>query len=422
MGEDKNTSQLKASAAVRAYQREWLQRVKEKVSQGEPFAICNGDEFEEIFNIMEIPFFVINYWNSLVAVKRMGEHYDKLLEEKDYTSPGNAEFHFAWGLASTLDNNPKTAPMGGLPKPTIIIGGTKSDLEMRVLEIWARENGCHFFPLEFGLNTNVDKLPPPRSWERIRDHWDELIESHKLDARVEEEKALIKFLEVTTGKKFSIEKLFKAIDLINEQMDYWKKAHDLIAETVPCPVGLRDQLSMYQAMWHRGTTTGRDLLKAYYEEVKERVDKGIGACPGEKLRLMWMAGTPPAWEKFVQEKYGAVCVCSSFSIPPIYFFKRAILNNDPLRALASRHMLLGVDGPELHLQEAKLHKCDAIVKYQSSKFRGAKALAETEGEFFEKAGMPFLEISGAENGMYRDDDEVRSILSNLIETRLLSKR
>ena len=89
---------------------------------------------------------------------------------------------------------------------------------------------------------------------------------------MEEEKALINFLEMTTGKTLKMTKLVKALELINEQMESWGRARDLIARTVPCPVTLRDQLSMYQIMWHRGTARARDFIKSYYEEVKDRVE------------------------------------------------------------------------------------------------------------------------------------------------------
>ena len=401
-GAGRAANQLRSADVVRAYQRKWLEETRRRVSQGEPFVICHGDDFEDECNIMDIPVIVINYWNSVIGVKRMVEYYTDVLAKKGYPVDG-----VALGLASTLDNKPEIAPWGGLPKPAVIVGGRRYDLEMRVLEIWAREYGCTIWPLEFTLGTSIEKPPEPRWWERRKDHWDEMIDPPKLDVRVEEEKGLIRFLEVTTGKKFSIAKLNQAMELRNEQMEYWGKVRDLIAETVPCPVSLRDQLAMYQAMWHRGTTEGRDFIKAYYEEVKERVEEGVSACPNEKLRLMLIEGTPPAWERYVEEKYGAVCVCSFFSSIPIDAYARTILNNDPLRTLAGCHMLLFSRTYDWYLKDAMIHKCNGIV--------GAGWHMSGAARFCEKAGMPVCEIP-----RYSDDPEVRSILDTFIE-RLLSK-
>ncbi|MFC1820679.1 2-hydroxyacyl-CoA dehydratase [Thermodesulfobacteriota bacterium] len=402
--------QLETPKLVRANQREWLENVRERANQGEPFGIFNGDDCEEIFNVMDIPFMVINYWNQLIGTKQMGIYYNDVLAKRGYPTA-----HFAWGLASTMDNDPDTAPWGGLPtEAAIIIGSTREDVEMRITELWAREYGCTVWPLEFCLGTSLEKLLPPRWWEIIKDDWNKLIEPHKLDERIQEEKALITHLEVTTGKKFSLAKLYEAMDLLNEQMDYWKKARDLIAETVPCPVSLRDQLAMYQVMWHRGTTMGRDFLKAYYEEVKERAENGIAAFPGEKIRLMWMPGIPPQWERFVEEKYGAVTVCSSFSAISADCYARTIKNDDPMRAMVSRHILLFIMSPDWMLKEAKLHKCDGVVSIK-------RVTTPITKNYFEANGMPYLELPGdLALSMYRDDDEIRSALSEFIETRILS--
>ena len=407
MTSDRGAAQLESANAIRAYQREWLEDTRQRVKQGEPFAICNGDEFEEVFNIMDIPVIVINYWNSIIATKRMTEYYGDVLTKRGY--PAN---YFAMGLASTIDNDPETAPWGGLPKPALIIGGTKRDTEMKVLEIWAREYGCPFFPLDFGLDA-VPELPkyppPPRWWEMMAEHWDGLIDSRRLDLRVEEEKALINFIEVTTGRKLSMAKLEQGLELLNEQEMLWGKARDLIAETIPCPVSLRDQLAVYQAQWHRGTVRGRDFIKAYYEEVKERVENGVAACPNEKLRLLWMAGTPPSWAKWAEEEYGAVCVASLFSSIPIDSYYRATINGDVMRALASRHMVLFLETPDWRLKDAKIHQCNGVVETANP------SVPSFNKKLFEEAGMPLCQIPRD-----RDDEEVRSVLSNFIETRLLS--
>ena len=403
---ERGKKQLMSVQAVRAYQREWLQKTRERVNQGEAFAICNGDEFEDVFNMMDIPVIIINYWNSIILQKQIGEYYNSVLVKHGYPAPAG---FFAWGLASTLDNNPETAPWGGLPKPAIIIGGSKSDLEMKVLDIWAREIGCPFFPLDFSLDIVPEWLyPAPRdSNERMRDHWDEMIEPIRLAHRVEEEKQLINYLEVTTGKKLSMGKLMQGLQLINEQMEYWGKARDLIAETVPCPVGVRDQSAMYQAMWHRGSTVGRDLVKAYYEEVRERVDKGIAANPNEKLRLSWSGDHAPLFASYLEEKYGAVIVAWAYSSFPDRYY-RTFIDKDPMQCLAARHMVLMLQTDNV-VKDVISHKCVGAIEVSRD------AGPSSRKQLYEEAGIPLCELPRES-----DDAEVRSILDNFIETRLLS--
>jgi len=400
MSDQNSDKQLRVTDAVRAYQREWIANTRQRVSQGEPFAICNGDDCEEILNVMGIPVIVINYWHAIISTKRMDQYYQDILRAKNY--PATV---FSMGLACTMDNNPETAPWGGLPKPSIIIGGARQDTEMRILELWARQYGCRFWPIEFALWHGVEKTPPSDWFERIRDHWDELVDPVKLDYRVQDMEKLIRYLEVSTGRKFSMTKLTEAMELVNEQMGYYRKARDLIAKTSPCPVSLRDQLSMYQMMWHRGTPQGRDFLKAYYEEVKERVENGVATCPNEKIRLMWMnaLGTPPRWGQWAEEKYGAVCVTHNYMGIAGDCYARKIQNNDPLRTLSARYMLLFWTIPEWIAAQARNHNCKAIVTVAG---RGTiKA--------YEKTGVPLVALRSE-----RDDETTRAILSEFIESQL----
>jgi len=108
-GSDK---QMQTPNAVRAYQREWMERTRQRVKQGEPFAICNGDDFEEILNVMDIPVIVINYWHALITTKKMDRYYQNILTERDYPAT-----IFSMGLAATMDNKPEAAPWGGCPNP-----------------------------------------------------------------------------------------------------------------------------------------------------------------------------------------------------------------------------------------------------------------------------------------------------------------
>ncbi|MBU4317023.1 MAG: 2-hydroxyacyl-CoA dehydratase family protein [Proteobacteria bacterium] len=398
MSDQNKDKQMRVTNAVRAYQREWIADTRQRVSQGEPFAICNGDDCEEILNVMGIPVIVVNYWHAIISTKRMDQYYQGLLKERDY--PASI---FSMGLACTMDNNPETAPWGGLPKPSIIVGGARTDTEMRILELWAREYGCKFWPMEYSLWHGIEKAPPPGWFDRIRDHWDELVDPVKLDYRVADQEKLIRYLEVTTGRKCSMEKLKEAMELVNEQMEYWRKARDLIAKTSPCPVSLRDQLSMYQMMWHRGTPQGRDFLKAYYEEVKERVENNVATCPNEKIRFMWVnaLGTPPRWAQWAEEKYGAVCVTHNYMGIAVDAYARTIKNNDPLRTLAARYMLLFWTTPDWIAAQAKHSNCQAVITAAGI---GTKAA-------YEQAGIHMVSIPSE-----RDDEATREAISNYIES------
>ena len=285
---------LDAVNRVRAHQRAWIEETRASVEAGGPFAICNGDEAEEIFLALGIPVLAINYWNFLILAQRTGQHFTEILNARGY--PGR---HFyGLGLASSIE--PEKAPWGGLPKPTIICGSPRSEMEMRVTELWAREAGAHFFPMEFSFPSEHVKPIPKDWWNYTQDRWEELVDKRRLDFRVAEEAELIRFLEQITGRTFSVGKLNRAMALINEQMALWVRARNLIGQSRPCPVSVRDQMSMYQAMWHRGTPTGVSLLQDYVDEIQARVAKGVGGYTNEKIRIYYSGETPP-WSQWADE-------------------------------------------------------------------------------------------------------------------------
>jgi hypothetical protein len=414
----RSTKQLRSSIAVKAYQKEWFQKIREKTNQGIPFAICAAGCCEETLTAFGMPVVVIQWWMGLIAAKRMSAYYGNVLAERGWDMN---HYDGALGLAVTIDNNPETAPWGGLPKPAVIIGSTGNDPSLTLLEIWAREAGCHYFPLEQGgVSGGAPIVPVPRWWERIRDHWDEMVNPHRLDLMVKELKELIRFIENTTGLRFSIARLAEVNNILNEQEDYFRKARDLIAETVPCPATLADQLSTYTPIqWHRGTAEARDLAKMFYEEVKERADNGVANCPNEKIRLIWLGAglwTNTAFYQYFEEKYGATFVASIYLSLAADAYARTTINNDPLRAIASRNIMLGMGGSDWLIKEAKLHKCNGAVGFGREDGRPSPQKVA-----FEKAGIPVCEIPGSNVDLRQwDDEKIKSIVSDFIETRLLS--
>jgi hypothetical protein len=187
----------------------------------------------------------------------------------------------------------------------------------------------------------------------------------------------------------------------------WIEAQAMIAAASRCPVHIRDQISMYQAMWHRGTERGVALIRAYRDEIAERVAAGTAAYPDERFRLYYSVQVPP-WHAAIEERYGAVAVCCSYTnIPDLY--RRTFDPADPLRALAARHMLLFDWGPYRIIDVAQRHRCDAAIVVEPAMANGPSR----QQAIVEAAGIPYLAIPRA-----GDDAEIRDMIGHFIETRL----
>lgn len=122
-------NRLASVRVVRDFHRAEFERTRARVQAGEPFAICNGDEIEEVLNLMGVPVLIMNNWNYEILSAGGGPHFTALLNARSY--PG--EQMFALGYASSLD--PEAAPWGGLPRPSVIVTGGKFEMELRVSEL-----------------------------------------------------------------------------------------------------------------------------------------------------------------------------------------------------------------------------------------------------------------------------------------------
>jgi hypothetical protein len=377
---------------VREHQREWLERTRQRVLDGEPFAVCNADEFEELFHVLDIPVLVINYWNFMIIAQRKARHFTEVLNQRGYAGP----HFFGLGLAATLE--PEEAPRGGLPRPSIVLGTTRSEGELRVTELWARALGCPCIPLEFNIVSGAKTLPPDDWWKDVRSGWPALVDPPRLDLRLQQVRALVSYLETTTGRSLSLARLQAAMTLVDEQVELYDEVRDLLASASLCPVTLRDQIAMYQPMWHRGTPAATDLLAGYRDEVRERVEAEVGAYRDERIRVYyWSMHEDPAFHPYMQEQFGAVFVaCPYYAVASAY--AREVYDGDPLRALVARQLMLFALTTGWHLNEARRHRCDAVVAIEPRASHPSDAQLACEA-----AGMPFLSLPHPGDGEHTRD-------------------
>ena len=296
-------TRLASVDAVRGYQRVWLEETRRRVLDGDHFAICNADDFEEIFTAFDIPAMVINYWNSVVTFsERKGPHYDKVLEEHGYVA-----HRFAHGMGTTLDTS--QAPWGGLPKPTLIVGTTRDEAQLRVCELWAEAFDCECYMLDFSWVSQYTHPLPVDWWNYHRDRSESMLDLKRVALRLEQMKALIAHIEAKIGRPFSLARFREIMELLNAQMDVWEAARDVVAQARPLPVSLRDQMALYQVTWQRGTPQNLELVNAYYEEAKVLAEAGTGCYAQERFRIyMATSGNDPQWHNYLRERYGGVVV------------------------------------------------------------------------------------------------------------------
>jgi benzoyl-CoA reductase subunit B len=125
----------------------------------------------------------------------------------------------------------------------------------------------------------------------------------------------IEFLEKSTGRKFDDEKFLKAVKNEMRSTSRWA---DICAlnKAKPAPLDEKTMYSLYVlATLSKSSQWCADFYDELYDEVKDRVARGIAAVPNEKARMM--SDTQPPWS-FLKifrylETYGAVSIGSLYT-------------------------------------------------------------------------------------------------------------
>ena len=125
----------------------------------------------------------------------------------------------------------------------------------------------------------------------------------------------IEFLEKTTGRKFDDEKFIKAVKNEMRSTSRWA---DICAlnKVKPAPLDEKTMYSLYVlATLSKSSQWCADFYDELYDEVKDRVARGIAAVPNEKCRMM--SDTQPPWG-FLKifrylESFGAVSIGSLYT-------------------------------------------------------------------------------------------------------------
>lgn len=409
-------SELDCTREFTRHQRAWFAELRERIRDGEPFALVSADSPHEIYRAMDIPYVVVQWWSSIIAAKQRGPAYLQRLRNAGY--PDRHDQYNSLGLGEVLDDDPDRAPWGGLPRPTILQASTSSDGMRHLFEAWAQRTGATFHPIERSIDTRTEV--PARWWEELPNNWESFLPSARLDLLTDELKGVIRVLESTTGRRFSESRFAEVMTLANQQAEHNWATRELVAATVPAPVSVADTMpAVMIPQWHRGSVWARDAAARLHAEIESRVAAGQAVCDHERIRLMWLGrglwSSLGLYQQF-QERYGAVFVWSMYLGLAADGYARYFEGRDPLRALAARFVPVGEElrmptwSSAWHVKEALSHKIDGVVSLGEEDYFSVRKL--------EAAGIPVLSID-ADNVDRRtwSEEQLSEAIGKFIEER-----
>ncbi|MBE0480159.1 MAG: 2-hydroxyacyl-CoA dehydratase [Dehalococcoidia bacterium] len=287
--------------------------------------MCN---YEEILAAMDIVQVYTENYAGLCAVKRQAEPYiDKALAE-GYSDLlcGYAKVGIGFdALRRELGAMPPDAPDGGMPELDMLLGCSMGcDPRWKWYQALGRYKDTPIY--------NMDVLMPPSDADMAA------IRPHSVRYMAEEIRGLIGFLEEQTGRKMDYDRLMSIIRLVEETRWWWREAYKL-RKAVPCPMSTQDHFVLFVP--HHMMLTDEFTLEFYkglYQELKERVDKGVGVIEDEKYRLVWGVGLPPWHSMYILDEflnYGAVFAAeTAYMIPEPFEITPDM--TDPVEIIAER--------------------------------------------------------------------------------------
>jgi benzoyl-CoA reductase subunit B len=410
---------LKTSSMVTNYQKQYYAELRDRAAQGEPVIwTCVGTP-TELMHAMDIPIVYTLQWSALLAAKQMSAHCLDVLNEHGYFR--DLCRYCSQPLGYFLEYTPEQGPWGGLPRPTALVFEAADDPVVRIWELLAERLNV---PLYIWEKTMIAEPPDVSSFceteediekEAYREGW-------RVDFAVRETEGLISFLETVTGRTLSQARLREVMERSNEQFDYIGKTMDLCAR-VPAPISIADHIpNLITTQFFRGHEFGLTHARMLYEEVKDRVDRGLAACEKERIRLAYLLVpnwfTPGFYNAF-EEKYGAVFVWMLYFTIPRQLIRRNL--SDPLKALASRYVLYTEVSQPSYFQQwvgyyLKKFKIDGLVWQLPESCRLLASTPRLAVREFEKMGVPTLEIRGDMVDIRDwDDAKMKATISNFIE-------
>jgi benzoyl-CoA reductase subunit B len=388
--------QLHSTLAAAAFQKQWFGELRRRVfDERRPYALIQADVPFELFDLLEIPAVSNQWWASLVAAKRQAPAFLDAM-----TADGVPEQlcrYCSLGLATTRHAKAGEAPWGGLPKPRLLCARLTCDCIHRVFSLWAEAFDTELFEID---NPGASELPP-RWWELSRHRWRELIEPHRLRFVAATLERLVERLESIGERRLDRGALRERLERVNRQEEIFDAARQLIATAPATPVRMTEQIANVMAtQWVRGTDWALAHAQHFHDELKARVDAGIAACPGEKLRLMWVgAGLWHDTDFYTafEESHGAVFVWSMYlAFGPDGYIRYGL--DDPLAALASRTASFNefLHHPpwaaEWIVAQAREHRIDAALVLHPKSMKPSATGRIFIERALEEAGIPALAI------------------------------
>ncbi len=315
----RNVRPLVESMYLRAYQAR---------ERGQKVAYCMVmSQYDEILAAMDIvPVWTENY-GGLCAALGTAQPFLEKAESEGYSNLicGYARTGIGFDALRAESGEAPQTPDGGMPMPDMLLG---SSIGCDTRFKWYQALD-HYMDVPIYC---IDVIVPPvdRDLYEIKDFY--------VKYQAEQLRGLVKFLEKTTGCRLDHDRLMSIIHRAEEARHWWWEAQQL-CRAIPAPMSARDHFNIFVPHHFMiGEEATLDFYKELYQELKDRVDSGIGVVDNERYRLLFAGGLPPWHSMGIFSYFGSLGAVfpAQLAYPPPDPFTIPDNINDPIELMALR--------------------------------------------------------------------------------------
>lgn len=394
-------ARLAASAALGPLNENYYRDLATAKEQGRPVVwITSMAPIELVYAFDGVPFFPENY-AALCSSRKVAQELCEAGEARGYSQD-----LCAYALCMFGSIYEKRGALGdeGPPAPDILL---------------ATEGACSTHP---------------KWWEAMQRHFDcplvlidaayavdsETLREHQKSYLAAELRDAVRIMDEHTRKKFDMDWLREVVALSDKASELWDEIDELRA-AIPTPISQIDVFTcLFALVTLKGTQEAVDFYKVLSDEVRERVDNGVGFVPNERFRLIW--DLFPIYHNMRLLNYfaefGAAFVTDLYGNA----FSGRLDASDPFGSMAARYlsyfMRAAASGKAgLYKERAKKYHVDGIVFHSNRCCRCFTSEQPDIGNILrEELGLPALMFEGnMVDPRGYDDQQVKAKIEAFME-------
>lgn len=359
MAETKGSKKaLQVSGEIFPMVKEYYLKAHEHKAQGKPVAWCGVAVPKELLLALDIYAMYPEHYSTICAIRKTAVNFCDYAEAAGYSRELCGYARTITGMVLGGEKAREIAPFGGMPDPDFLfITSCVCDTRLKWFEELQGHSGWPIQYLDF----------PEKLLSR-----GEAYATEAMNYYYRQLENLLSNLARQLGVKYDEAKLKAVMDRSWELRELELEILEL-RKAAPAPMTAADGFAvMFPRMYLSGTEKAVDFHRRMRDELKAKVEKGLGVLQNERFRLLWSG--IPFWFNMglinLFEDFGGVVV---IDVTYTNFFRsERRYAEEPLKELAYRCTIGGLGITSLvdtNLFAAKEYKVDGAVLSFSSTCR-----------------------------------------------------